>query len=302
MCEDQIIARPTGIVDMVLDTDAYNEIDDQFAIAYALLSPEQVKVTALYAAPFLNEKSTGPKDGMEKSYNEILNVLRLAEREDLCSSVFRGSETYLPDENTPVLSDAASDLAERAMRYSPENPLYVVAIGAITNVASALLLQPQIRDRIVIVWLGGNTLAWKNTHEFNMMQDVAAARIVFGCGVRLVQLPCMGVVNIFTTTKPELEYWLVGKNRLADHLAKNAILEADSYALGKPWSRVIWDVTAVAWLVDRDGRFMQDRLIPSPIPSYDHYYSIDPTRHLIRCVSEINRDALMEDLFTKLLQ
>ena len=103
---------PKGPVDMVLDTDAYNEIDDQFAIAYALRSADKLNLTALYAAPFFNAHSSGPRDGMEKSYDEILKLLALAgEKRD----VFRGSETYLPDEKTPVLSDAARDLAERAM-------------------------------------------------------------------------------------------------------------------------------------------------------------------------------------------
>ena len=50
--------------------------------------------------------------------------------------VFRGSDSYLKNEQEPVISDAAKDLAERANNYSPENPLYVIAIGAITNIAS----------------------------------------------------------------------------------------------------------------------------------------------------------------------
>ena len=62
-----------------------------------------------------------------------------------------------------------------------------------------------IRDRIVLIWLGGHALNWPNNKEFNLYQDVAGARIVFGCGVPLVQLPCMGVVSAFTTSGPELE-------------------------------------------------------------------------------------------------
>ena len=55
---------------MVLDTDTYNEIDDQFALVYALLCPEKLNVEAVYAALFTNDRSTGPGDGMEKSYEE----------------------------------------------------------------------------------------------------------------------------------------------------------------------------------------------------------------------------------------
>ena len=232
---------------MVLDTDAYNEIDDQFAISYLLKSKEKLNTKAIYAAPFLNSKSVSPKDGMEKSYNEILKLISLlGEQVD----VFKGSERYLDNENTPVISPAAQDLAERVKNYSPQNPLYVVAIGAITNIASAILLNPEIAENAVVIWLGGHALHYHDTKEFNMYQDVAAARVVMQSGVPFVQLPCMGVVNSFTVSKPELEFWLQGKNDLADYLAENTIKVAESYAKGSAWTRVIWGVTAVAWLLN----------------------------------------------------
>jgi len=291
---------PSGIVDAVLDTDTYNEIDDQFALSYMLASPERINTLAIYAAPFHNSRSTGPKDGMEKSYLEIQTLLEKAGREELKKVTFKGSESYLPDEKTFVPSPAAQDLAERAMNYTSEKPLYVVAIGAITNVASAILINPEIVERIVIVWLGGHALEWPDTAEFNMLQDVPAARVVLGCGAPVVMLPCMGVVDRFTITEPELNYWFKGKSALCDHLADAAIEEANSYAKGKPWSRVIWDVTAVAYLLNDNNRFMSAKMIPSPIPQMDNHYSVDPRRHPVMYVYAIHRDRLMTDLVEKL--
>ncbi len=289
------LEKPQGPVDVVIDTDTYNEIDDQFAVAYLLKKPEKLRLKALYAAPFFNDKSISPADGMEKSYQEILKLLALAGREDLKPAVFRGSEQYLPDETRPVESQASKDLARRAMSYTPERPLYVVAIGAITNVASALLMNPAIRDRVVIVWLGGHALEWENCMEFNLQQDIAAARVVFGCGAAVVQLPCMGVVSGFSVSGPELKAWLQGKNALCDHLCAYSceVGERES-SCPKTWSRIIWDVTAVAWLLD--GGFMQDCLKPSPIPTYEGVYAFDRNRHFIRYVYHIDRDRLMTDL------
>lgn len=292
------LQKPVGKVDVVLDTDTYNEIDDQFALAYLIKSDDKLNLKAIYAAPFFNAKSTGPADGMEKSYQEIMNVLTLMEREDLKKVVYRGSTEYLPSETEPVISDAAQNLAERAMEYTEDHPLYVIAIGAITNVASALLINPEIRDRIVLIWLGGNAMHWPHNKEFNLYQDVAAARIVFGCGAALVQLPCMGVVSAFTTSGPELEYHLRGKNKLCDYLIDVTTEEARVCYGGSTWTRPIWDVTAVAWLLD--GDFMEDCLIHSPIPEYDDRYAHDDTRHLIRYVYHIRRDDLFADLFDKL--
>ena len=114
---------PQVPIDVVIDTDAYNEIDDQFAISYALRRPERLHVQALYAAPFLNQRSVSPEDGMIRSEQEIYKLLALLGE---TRPVFAGSRTYLPDEQTPVASPAAEDLVRRAMDYSPEKPLYVV--------------------------------------------------------------------------------------------------------------------------------------------------------------------------------
>ena len=158
-----------------------------------------------------------------------------------------------------------------------------------------------MKENCVVIWLGGHaTHLPGGVDEYKMRQDIAAARIVFGCGIPLVHLPCNGVVDLFLTTQQELAYWLKGKNDLCDYLYHRTVNEAELFAKGRPWSRVIWDVTAVAWLLNTHGKFMQDRLVPSPIPGYDKAYSFDPMRHEIRSVYRINRDRLFEDLFQTL--
>lgn len=292
------LRKPQGRVDVVIDTDTFNEIDDQYALSYLIRSDEKLDLKAIYAAPFFNEKSDSPADGMEKSYQEIMNILTLLGRDDLKKVVYKGSKEYMPSEEQPVESDAARDLAQRAMEYSQEHPLYVVAIAAITNVASAIRMNPEIIDRIVVVWLGGNAIHWPDNREFNLDQDVAGARIIFDCGVPVVQLPCMGVVSAFSTSGPELEYHLKGKNKLCDYLVDVTIKEAKACGGGEAWTRAIWDVTAVAWLLD--GDFMEDCLIHSPIPEYDARYAVDQNRHFIKYVYHVKRDNLFEDLFAKL--
>ena len=133
-----------------------------------------------------------------------------------------------------------------------------------------------------------------------MRQDIAGARVLFDCGVPLVLLPCKGVVDRFATTKYELEHWIKGKNALCDYLFDHTVRYNEIRAGGKPWSKPIWDVTAVAWLLNDDERFMLDKLIPSPIPEYDGHYAFNENRHLIRYVYDIKRDALFDDLFREI--
>ena len=291
------LSVPSATVDVVLDTDAYNEIDDQFAIAYLLSCKEKLNTKAIYAAPFLNHKSTDAGDGMEKSYDELLKILSLMNEN---VDTFKGSDSFLNDEKTPIISPAALDLAQRANDYSPEKPLYIIAIGAITNIASAILINPKITENCVVVWLGGHALHYHDTMEFNMKQDVAASRVVMGSGVPFVQLPCNGVVSSFTISKYELEHWFKGKNAVSEYLAENAIKEADSYAWGAPWTRCIWDVTAVAWLLNKENRFMYSRIVPLHLSGYDNKYEILQNAHSINYVYHINRDALMNDLIRRI--
>ena len=96
----------------------------------------------------------------------------------------------------------------------------------------------------MIVWLGGHAYHWEDTKEFNMYQDVAAARVVFVCGAPLVQLPCMGVVSHFVTTGPELEAHLRGKNSLCDYLVDLTTSESLFYGGNDCWSRIVWDVSS----------------------------------------------------------
>ena len=289
------LSFPEGRVDVVIDTDARNEVDDQFAIAYLLKSGEKLNTVALYAAPFSFPGECTVKEGMEASYLEILKLLELT-GEKRC--VFRGAESYLESKDTPVMSDAVRDLCGRVEGYSPERPLYIIAIGALTNIASALLASDKVRENAVVVWLGGHghDLGW--TDEFNMRQDLLATRIVMTSGVPLVQIPCECVASAFAISKPELEEYLVGKNPLADYLAKN-VLNAQKNAGETKWARVLWDVCAVGWLIDPS--FTISRVMPTYIPNDECRYVLSEGTPESRYVCWINRSALMTDLIDKLL-
>jgi inosine-uridine nucleoside N-ribohydrolase len=189
-----------------------------------------------------------------------------------------------------------SDLIERALAGGSD-PLYVVAIGAITNVASAILLEPSVIEKIVVVWLGGNAHQWPHTKEFNLAQDLHAARLMFDCGVPLVQVPCWGVTTHVLTTVPELEQYVAGRGEIGDYLVE--IFKAyreDHYA----WSKVLWDLAAVAYLID--SSWVPTHLVPSPRITDKVTWSFDAARHLIRVAGYVHRDPIFKDLFTKLNQ
>ncbi|MFO8081690.1 MAG: nucleoside hydrolase [Armatimonadota bacterium] len=284
---------PTGPVPMVLDTDTYNEIDDQFALAYSLLSTERLSVEAVYAAPFHNPRSDGPEDGMEKSYEEILRILDRMDRSP-DDFAFTGSRSYLPAADEPVASPAVDDLVERAMA-DRDGPLYVVPIGAITNIASAILTRPEIIDRIVVAWLGGQPHGWSTASEFNLKQDLHATRVILDSGVPFVHVPCKNVAEHITTTRAELDAHITGHNALGDYLFEVFDNFADNhYARAK----VIWDLGPVAWLINAD--WVPTVITHAPLLTEMVTWSQDRSRHLMREAIGCNRNAIFADLFRKI--
>ena len=285
---------PTSRVRMVLDTDTYNEIDDQFAVVYALRSADHLNVEAIYAAPFLNNRSSSPADGMDKSYAEIV---RLLERLNISIErfVYKGSEGFLQNLDRPYRSEAALDLIARAMRPSDE-PLYVVAIGAITNVASAILIEPAIIENIVVVWLAGHPIYWPQTAvDFNSDQDIESSRLIFDCGVPLVQVPCLGVSSHLLTTVSELATYIKGKSAIADYLFEIFCdYSTDHFA----WAKEIWDISTIAWLINSD--WVPSTITHSPILTDQHTWSVDHSRHLMRSATFLHRNPIFRDLFVKL--
>lgn len=279
---------------VVLDTDAYNEVDDQFALAHLLLSPDAIRLEAVYAAPFSNTRSTDPGDGMEKSHAEIVRLVDM-----ICPgdgpAIFRGANRFLPDATTLVESEAARDLVSRARAAGPEK-LYVLAIGAATNVASALLLEPDIAGKIVVVWLGGHGTFWPQAPEFNLSQDPSAVRVLLEKTDSLVLLPCHPVASHLMVSPSELREYLAPHGALGAYLTR--IVEEYGGGLSG-WSKVIWDLAASAWMVN--PRWVPTRDEPCPVLS-DALTLQAPrheTRRTIPIAYALDRNAIFRDFFAK---
>ena len=290
----QKLIPPSEKVRAVFDTDTYNEIDDQFALVYALLSPEHLDLKAVYAAPFSNQRASDPGEGMEKSYEEIIRILN---KMSIASNdfAFKGSTSYITDPVKPESSPATRDLIDRAKKSTPDDPLYVIAVGAITNVANAILLEPSIIHNIVVVWLGGNGHNWPHQREFNYFQDLHASRTIFDSGVPFVQLPCTPVVTHLATTVPEMEAYVGGRGEIGDYLLE---IFKDYHKDHFAWSKVLWDMSAIAYVINPD--WTPSDLVHSPIVTDRYTYSFSDSRHFIRVVNFVRRDPIFKDFFQKL--
>ena len=279
----------------VLDTDTYNEIDDQFALSYALLARGVIDLRAVVAAPFSNMRAATPGEGMQKSYDEIRRILSLFGRKPE-NFAWRGATSYLPDRNTPVDSEGARRIVELAHEArAAGKKLHILAIAAITNVASALLLDPGIARDIVIVWLGGHETSYENNNEFNLRQDVAAAQVVFDSAAPLVWIPCRNVASALEMTLAELRPAIAPAGKLGEFLYGRT---EELIKLRNIPAKIIWDISTVAYFSVPGA--CKTQLIPSPVLNNDKSWSAAPGRKEITVVRSLDRAAVFADLFAKL--
>jgi len=312
-------------VEVVIDADPTNEIDDQFAIAWALLRPQRLTVKALYGCPYslspelvatpglvseLDRRGldaalaelgldyaavprVSPAQGVERATAECRTIVGLA---GVDVPVLEGARAYLPDEQTPVASAAVEHLIELA-HQDREGPLYVLGMGCATNIASALLLEPTITDRITVVWTSAHPTFWPHPNaSFNLVQDLPAARVLLGSGAAHVYLPGYYVGESLRTSLPELAARVQGRGPLGDYLYD---ISASSLHLGAGpgRSKVMWDLINVAWCLQPD--WLTTHVVPTPGLAPDLRW-VPGTSTPMREATAVSRDKVFVDLFAAL--
>ena len=163
------------------------------------------------------------------------------------------------------------------------------------QVGEALSLFPMC---IVVLWLGGHALHWPHNREFNLNCDPLAARVALDSGVPFVRFPCAGVTTHLRTSPPEVARYVEGQGAIGDYLA-NIFYGYDP--TGQPgWSKVIWDIVTVAYLID--ATWTPSDIVHTPILTDQLTWSFDDSRHLMRSATYVKRNEIFGDLFRRLAE
>lgn len=276
-------------VRVLLDTDAACEADDPFAVAQALLTP-RFDVRGVIAEHFY---PAGGIDSAAQSRQVIDHLLALTRRNDV--PAVTGAAEPLPDERTPRPSDGAALIIREALSDSPL-PLFVLCQGAVTNVASALLMRPEIASRFTCVWIGGAAYpdgGW----EFNLTNDVNAANVLLSSRVALWQVPMdcytqlqVGYAELQRRVRPcgALGRYLF--DQMQDYGRTASWIAGESWALG--------DSPAVGLALNPSCGRYEER--PAPRADADgRYLPGDPARR-IRVYRTVDARYILEDLYAKL--
>ncbi len=278
-------------INIILDTDTYNECDDQFALSYLIKSKDLFNIEAITVAPYSHTKrDVKVRDGQELSYNEILKICNWLNF-DTNNKVFKGSMDYIQN-GYDEKNDAVNKIIEIALK---NNKTYILGIGAITNIALAIKKEPKIVNKIEIIWLGGNELGYEDNLEYNFRQDVEAVKIVFESKVKLTILPCRNIVSELRIDINTLKKYLENKSELCNYLIER--FYNDGYH-GIHESRVIWDIAVIAYMINKN--WFETKQLSCPNIRKDTSYEVTDNRHNITFVTKLVRNKIYEDLFNKL--
>ena len=276
---------------IIFDSDTFAEIDDQYALAYAFGNPKFDVIGA--TAVQYHDKVDSTKDGVEKSYKEILRVMENTHTTGRCPA-FCGARELIDDQPgfAFVENEASRFIVETAM--ASDEIIYVPATGALTNIGCAILMEPKIVEKICVLFVGCCAIETVYQYEHNVNQDYAAAQIVFNSGVPLVLLPAVGNPDHGTIM---LEYPVAKlRDEILSHdsdtcrFFKNNLLPR-----GTAPQYIFWDLAAPGVLSVPEA--FEFSIRPTPFLTDDRKFVFDSTRHKMIYMEEINPGPIFEDAF-----
>jgi len=285
----------------IVHTDAKNEADDQFTLAHILMT-DKLDVCGIIAGHF-KEGNNGryPDDGTAQAsldeVNLILDLMGLAGR----YRVFKGAEEGIPDEHTPIVTDAARFIIEEAMKDDPR-PLFIGMQGAITDLACAILMEPAICERMTCIWIGGGDYP-EGAEEFNLMSDIAAANVVFSSSLPLWQVPT-GTYKQFAVSLAELQvrvrpYGKIGQYLFDQMVTLNTKLaNLSHWPHGETWC--LGDEGVICALLEDRERTGGYTMMDAPRFAPDMKYEQGTSGRKIRVYHSMDVRLDLEDLYAKL--
>lgn len=277
---------------VIINTDAKNEVDDQFAIVQALLT-ESFDIRGIIAAHFGDHKS---KQSMIDSYDEIIKIMDLMDL-DQKELVVKGLDKALTSKEEEIESEGASLIIKEALK-DDDNPLYIAFLGPLTDMAAAILMEPRILEKdIKVIWIGGRD--WPlGGWEYNLNNDVLAANIVFESTIEVWQVP-RNVYRMMPVTFAELETRVKPHGKIGQYLC-DSVIDFNNISVKRPTEfRVLGDSPAIGLILFDDcGQYSM-----KPAPSFDesmNYVHHNKNRD-IRVYKNIDSRFILEDLYAKLV-
>lgn len=282
---------------LIFDTTVYNGINDPFAVAYAMTA-DTLDVLALSAAPFTGENASVPADGMEKSYEGLVRARDFINPDVPC---YRGSCEYMKNIITPVKSEAAENIVR--IVNEADDIVYIMAHGTFTNIASALILDPSIADKAVVVLLASLWSEREQKNAYNFTEDRIAARVILECGVPVIVSPTIenGYIPLMMSNA-ETAYYFDRDSGDVSKFLYSSMVDAgaptfDENGLCRLKERPIFDIATLAVLRNPE-KAGGTKIIPSvSLDDKGNRVELNNGKNMM-FIAHLERNPIMSDFFT----
>ena len=298
---------------VIIDNDLGGDPDGLFQLAHHLMSPS-VEIRGIIASHLYEQGFGGPgtSEYAKEQAMKVINILGLEDSVD----VYLDKSQSLVDVTKPIDSEAVQVIIKEAMRTDTDLPLYVVCGGGLTNIASAYLLEPEIAEKLTLVWIGGPEYTdiaipppGYTTLEYNLGIDIKAAQVIFNdSDINIWQVP-RNVYRQPIMSDAELLIKVKGKGKLGNHLfnvMKEAYTKLDKWNIPMGEVYIYGDnplvlLTALQSSFEPDPSSSTYVIKQAPIINEEGLYKVNLKGRNIRVYQQLDNRLLFDDFFTKLV-
>ncbi|WP_245810374.1 nucleoside hydrolase [Brachybacterium massiliense] len=300
---------------LIIDNDFAGDPDGLVQLAHHLLSPS-ADIRAIVASHLGPGAAGGIDLDDSAGANTVAENLFALMGLDSTDLIVRGAPRMLTAADTPAPSPAVSVILDEALREDTDTPLFYAAGGGLTDLASALLMHPEIAERITLVWIGGpeheglaSPPPCASPFEYNLGIDLFAAQVVFSAsGLRIWQVPrdayrqCLismaelrtrmgsaGALGAFLLEELEHE-----RTQLLERGGREV---GETYALGD--SPLVL-LTVLQSMFEPDSSSSAFATVPTPEITERGRYDTAAGARPMRVYTRLDTRLMFEDLFAKL--
>lgn len=299
---------------VIIDNDFAGDPDDLYQLVHHLLSPS-VEIPLIVASHL---RADDPFDPSGRSAENAQAIVRdVFGRMGLASTdrIVRGSNDALAGAATPQPAPAVDAIIAEALR-DDDRPLFYVAGGGLTDLASALLTEPRIAERMTLIWIGGaehEGLAVPPPNampiEYNLLIDVTAGQVVFASDIPIWQIP-RDVYRQCLVSDAELRMRVAATGPLGRYLYDELAVvfamvgthlggASESYALGD--SPLVL-LTALQSVFEPDSSSSRHVTMPTPAITDDGGYRAVKGARPMRVYTWVDTRLMFEDMYLKLAE
>jgi purine nucleosidase len=295
---------------LIYDTDANNELDDQFALIYLLVNGPTFDLEGVT----VNATKSG--GNIDEHYEEAKRILQLGQRLGQIP-LLMGADGSFESIRSHVMEtgydgkEGVDFIIEQANKKD-EQELILLAVGKLTNIALALEKDPGIAEKMRVVWLGSN---YPKPGEYNQDNDTVSMNFVLNTkvpfemvtvrygeptGTDAVKVTQAEINNKMPGMGPQIEVPIIGRHggeyfNFGDYAV--SLFEHIDYH-GDPPSRALFDMVAAAVL--KNPSWGENREIPAPILIDNQWVERPDNSRKIILWENFDRDAVMKDFYNSL--